>query len=325
MNKYETSWTELNFIERRTLEAFDPAAMTAAIKWFEFPCTADEQWIRDVNSTVMDFGGVFHSIYLRWATTINGLHVATKALRDPQWNEKMTGLAVIGFRNDPAGGGPRQINVREWDRLSAAQVHESSVPMLAAWAFCNMYACLEEFVFKMFRIYLEANPMEICDGDDFKHLRKAYADKEKGVAQEQTWKELWSDRMESWHRKKLYDGLEKVFNNFVGRTRLLIPVSYEGNFNYSDIAKTLGGISLIRNCFIHGATTVPESLGEFCKTFQSQFFNFKTGDKFSISNHELAALEYFTDTFTQTLNMSLMELAQPTLRKISIAAVKSKD
>ncbi|MBB1486706.1 hypothetical protein [Oceanospirillum sediminis] len=314
----QTSWTELNFIERESVPIMTPGALTLEnLKWIEFVVTDEEaKWIQEINEVVMEFGGVFHSIFLRWAVTINGLHVAEDKYSDPEWKKKGLSFAVQGIRNRKDGSGPELTNVRVWDGNMAAEVHSSSIPMLAAWAFCNMYSCLEEFIFNMFREYLKSNPLEICRGDDFKEIRKLYRERDQSHDKSIAWKTAWDERLESWHRKKLYIGLDKVFKNFISKTGIQIPSFYKGIYNYNDIAKTLGGISLIRNCFIHGVTTVPKELAQFCEEFQSSFFNFTEGEKFSLSLHELATLEHFTDAFTQTLNKSLFELANPDMKDL---------
>jgi hypothetical protein len=198
----------------------------------------------------------------------------------------------------------------------ASEVHSSSIPMLAAWAFCNMYSCLEEFIFKLFRVYLEAYPLTICRGEEFEHLRRMHREQNLSEAHLLSWNEVWEQRLNSWHRNKLYDNIEKVFNNFVEKTGIETPIAYHNDFAYTDVAKTLGGIALIRNCFIHGVTGVPEDLGAFCSTPQSVFFNYASGEKFEITLHDLATFEFFADSFTQTLNTSLFELAHPELKGV---------
>ncbi|MDQ7084598.1 MAG: hypothetical protein Q9M36_06555 [Sulfurovum sp.] len=86
---------------------------------------------------------------------------------------------------------------------------------------------------------------------------------------------------------------------------------------WKDVATTIGGISLIRNCFIHGMAIVPKELGNFCKTFQSISFQFVEDEKFTIDLNDLMTLEYFSFTFTQTLNNSFSELAFPFMKEIA--------
>lgn len=287
------------------------------VKWIKFPCSQENQWICNANKITMDFGDTFESIFLRWAVTINGLHVASEKYKEKEWLSGNRFFLVQGIRNSLDGSGPELVNVRVWKPDMAAQIHETSIPMLSAWAFCNMYSCLEEFIFKIFRAYLEAYPLIICKGKEFQELRKAYHNKNQNDEMHKTWRQMWSKRLETWHRNKLYDGIEKVFNYFISETNLKIPEGYKEEYNYSDIAKTLGGIALIRNCFIHGVTTVPQELEEFCSDFRRVFFNFKAGEKFQITVHELATFEYFMDTFTQTLNTSFFELAHPQIKNLA--------
>ena len=319
MSNYKTSWTELNLIERQMIPIMAPDYnKDKPVKWINFECDDPaKQWIPEANSIIMDFGGVFHSVFLRWAVTVNGLHIAAERYKSRDWIDGGKHFAITGIRNALDGSGPSQTHVRIWDGQMASEVHSSSIPMLAAWAFCNMYSCLEEFVFKLFRVYLEANPLTICRGEEFGHLRRMYREQNLSEAHRLSWNEAWEQRLNSWHRKKLYDNIEKVFNNFVEKTGIKIPIAYGNDFAYTDVAKTLGGIALIRNCFIHGVTDVPVDLGAFCSTPQSLFFDYASGEKFEITLHELATFEFFADTFTQTLNTSLFELAHPELKGLT--------
>jgi len=317
LSKNNTSWTDLNFIERKMIPIMSPELQGIEnIKWINFEANSDNDWCFNINELVMDFGGVFHSIFLRWAVTVNGLHVASEKYKSKKFIESGKAFAVQGIRNPKDGSSPNYTNVKVWSGEQASEVHSSSVPMLAAWAFCNMYSCLEEFVFSIFREYLNENPMTICKGPDFIEIRKIYD--ERNVCEENLfkWNDVWIKRLDSWHRKKIYDGLEKVFTNFILQTKLKIPSFYSGEYDYSHIAKTLRGISLIRNCFIHGVSTVPGELGDFCKGFESTFFEFETGQPFEVTLNELSTLEHFTDTFTQTLNNSLFELRHPNLKSL---------
>ena len=289
-----------------------------AAKWIGIQSEAPEkQWILEANEATMDFGGVFHSIFIRWAVTINGLHVAAEKYKSEQWKQSGRSFAISGIRNKSDGTGPHLTNVQIWPGEKASDIHSSSIPMLSAWAFCNMYSCLEEFIFKIYRCFLEHHPLTICEGDEFKDLRRAYRKKDESAESRDRWVEAWSNRLESWHRKKLYDGIEKIFLSFINRSNLKIPAAYAKQFQYEDIAKTLGGIALIRNSFIHGATKVSTELEDFCGDFHGLFFKYKTGEDFSITLHELATFEYFTDTLTQTLNTSLIELAHPSIKGLS--------
>jgi len=302
---------------------FDPKAPDQA-KWLEYQGSCIEpRWAQDANAITMDFGGVFHSTFLRWAVAINGLQIAAEKYKSREWLDTGKTFAISGIRNQPGGEGPALTYVRAWDGDFASEVHESTMSMLPAWGFCNLYACLEEFIFKLFRAYLEHNPLSICKGDEFINLRKAYKARSQSEGQLETWNVLWKQRLDAWHRKKLYDNIEKVFNNFIQQTGLLIPVAYEGEYDYSTYAKTLGGIAMIRNCFIHGATEVPESLADFCDSNAAMFFMYEKGAKFVITSHELATFEYFTDVFTQTLNLSFFELVAPGAREAHRQMLKS--
>ncbi len=322
MSDTQTSWTKLNFIDRHTIpvEFFDPKD-AAKIKWIEFEAnTTRPKWIAESNAETIKFGGTFHSIYLRWNVAVNGLFKAAEVYVSKEWLTSRKAFEVKGIRNAPDGSGPQLSPVQVWDGTKAAEVHRTSAPMIAAWAFCNMYSCLEEFIFRLYRIYLESDPLVICHGEEFRALRKLFRNKDNSEADREAWKTDWAARLESWHRKKLYAGLGPVFSAYVQRSGLKIPGSYEGQFSYDDVAVTLGGIALIRNGFVHGATKVSKELGDFCQTFRRGLFDFAEGADFEISLKELAALEHFTDTLTFNLNTSFFELAWPEVREEAVKA-----
>lgn len=314
----QTSWTELNFIERESLSFFDikSEGQIKQIDFLDFILNdPDKKWMEESNKLVMDFSAVFHSIYLRWAVTINGLNVAEEKYSSKEWENPLKAFAVAGIRNGKKS--PEIVHLKQWDGKTASEIHKSSIPMLAGWAFCNMYSVFEEFIFKLYKIYLEANPLTILRGNDFRELRQLYNNKDTDDSSLKEWENAWKDRLEKWHRKKLYDGLEKIFNSYITLTKLEIPEMYNAPYNLEDVSKTIGGISLIRNCFIHGMAKVPKELADFCNTFQSINFKFIENEKFTIDLTDLMTLEFFSFTFTQTLNNSFNELALPIIKEIA--------
>jgi hypothetical protein len=312
----QTSWTELNFIERKSLPFFDIENEIKEIDFIDFVLDdSEKKWMEESNKLVMDFSGVFHSIYLRWAVTINGLNVAEEKYRSKEWENPSKAFVVAGIRNGKES--PEVVYLKQWDGKTASEIHKSSIPMLAGWAFCNMYSVFEEFIFKLYKIYLEAHPLTILEGREFRDMRVLYQKKDESDANLLKWQNAWNERLEKWHRKKLYDGLEKIFNSYINLTKLEIPAIYNAPYSLEDVSKTIGGISLIRNCFIHGMANVPKELGDFCKTFQSISFNFIENEKFTINLNDLMTLEYFSFTFTQTLNNSFNELAFPIMKEIA--------
>ena len=59
------------------------------------------------------------------------------------------------------------------------------------------------------RVYFNNYPLTICEGRDFSELRKLYRNRDADKKEE--WEQEWKKRLDNWHRKKLYDGLDKVF------------------------------------------------------------------------------------------------------------------
>jgi hypothetical protein len=129
MGSNRTSWSELNLIERRMISIIAPDHNAEKpVKWIDFECEDPaRQWIKEANSITMDFGGVFHSIFLRWAVAVNGLHVAADRYKSTEWIDSGKRFTVTGFRNALDGSGPSQTHVRIWDGSRASEVHSSSI------------------------------------------------------------------------------------------------------------------------------------------------------------------------------------------------------
>ncbi len=247
-NEFESPWTELNFIEREMLSPMDERLLSVGlINWIEIPCKNENQWVGEANKLVMDFGGIFHSVYLRWAFAVNGLHVAQDRYSSDDWLNGNKEFNVTGIRNSLDGSGPKQTVVYGPEKHVVAELHGSTIPMLSAWAFCNMYSCLEEFLFKLFRIFLNYHPLNILKGNEFRHGRALYKNRGKSTEDENAWQNFWGNRLDSWHKKKLYDGIEKIFNNFTTQSNIKIPKAYENKFNYTDVASGCPESGFVQN------------------------------------------------------------------------------
>ena len=310
---HQTPWTELNFMESALIDI--SMADHNDLEKYKFIIheykKAHHQWIKKSDELTREFAGVFHSAFLRWAVTVNGLNVAAEKYSSMDWKNANKGLTVSGIRHNESNSQYEAIILKTWDGNMAAQVSKSSIPMLAGWAFCNMYACIEEFILKLCRIYLEEHPDYLIQGQEFRELRKLYSAQKLDPTLRSKWFEKLNVRLDDWHKKIVFKGMEKIFNKYITFSKIEMPNKYKGLATYSDIGKTLGGISLIRNCFIHGVTTVPKELEEFCHDFTGLAFHFVAGSKFRIGLTDLALFECFASKLTATLNLSYCQLAYP--------------
>lgn len=261
-------------------------------------------WIEETNNRIGEWRGIFRSLFIRWALAINGLHIAAEKYRS---NLPIRSFSIQSIRVD--GGAPRQSKIAEWDLETAAQAHLKTVPMLNAYGLIDLYGCFEELVFDLYRIYLKHNPEHLLKGDENKPLKKLYKECLADPSKEEDWKEKLEKRLMAWQRKRLYDGLEKVFLAYCNTASIQKPKGYVLS-NPQTWSETLGGIGLIRHALTHGAKTVSKEIADFGTKPHSNGLRFKEHDQLEIKLFHLQAVELFADQLLTALNLSLIELQE---------------
>lgn len=264
------------------------------------PKTASDQWIKFTSERIGDWRASFRSTYIRWALTINGLHVAEASYRSR--TEEPKAFTIDARRSYGME------KIVGWNFSTAAENHKQTIPMIAAWGVIDLYSCLEEFVFEFYKIYLNQYPDSILKGADFRELRKLHtqaADQEGG---KEVWKVAWDARLEQWQRKRIYDGLHKVFLAYMNISGLKTPSSYRLS-TIESWSESIKGFAELRNCFTHGVGTVTSELAEFSASPMNMGFDFKLGEKLDIKLRHLQFIECFVDQLLTALNLSLLERA----------------
>jgi hypothetical protein len=264
------------------------------------PKAIEDAWIKETTEKIGEWRAYFRSTYVRWALALNGLHVA----KDRYDSKKAdpVGFSIESLRQNGLE------NIAFWDMETAAKNHEETIPMMAAWGLIDLYSCIEEFVFEFYKIFLEYNPDSIIKGPEFSHLRRLKCESVKGPESEEKWKAAWKERLESWQRKRLYDGLNKVFLAYTNVTGLKTPSSYKLS-TVETWAETIKGISELRNCFTHGVEIVTKELSDFSSKPNSMLFDFEEGKPLSIELKHLQSVECFLDQLLTAINLSLIERA----------------
>lgn len=283
----------------------------AANNWIVVPSHPENEWMRSLMKMVGEWRAVVRSTYIRWALAINGLHVAAEKYQANQ--DPSRAFQVTSIRADRNGKITKSV-VSQFTFPEAAEAHLKVQPMLCAHGFIDLYAGLEEMVFAFYRTFLSAKPELILRGDEFRELRRAYRKAGDGPAQQENWNDLWAIRLDSWHRKKLYDGLGNVFSAFCAQAGLNTPAAYKET-TIETWAESIDGISLVRNALIHGVTHVPDEIADFCRKPHSLGFRFTKGDPLRLDLLDLQVVEAFCDQLLTALNLSLVELAQPEIKK----------
>lgn len=263
------------------------------------PKTPDDAWINATSSKIGDWRATFRSTYFRWAP-INGLEVASQHYHARRAEPR--GFTISSLRSN----GPEQVAL--WNFETAAKNHRETMPMLAAWGVADLYSSMEEFVFEFYKLFLDQHPDSLIRGAEFQNLRRlrrAASEDEQHLA---AWNEAWAERLGSWQRKRLYDGLSKVFLSYVEVTGLKTP-SIHKLATVETWADTIKGIGELRNCFAHGAVSVTNELAEFSGKPHSMLFDFVEGEPLNIELRHLQSVECFLDQLLNALNLSLIERA----------------
>lgn len=290
--------------QRILVDQVDPSILSS-INNIVYKSTDDStKWIEETTAKIGDWRAIFRSVYIRWALAINGLHVANERYSSSK-EEKSFYINSLRMDNGPA----KQTKIAEWDFPTAADAHIKTLPMLSAYGLIDLYGCFEEFIFDFYRIYLTHNPTLLLSGDDNKPLKKLYKASLADTTLVADFNEKFNDRLNAWQRKRLYDGLGKVFLAYCNQAGIQKPSAYK-HTTPETWSQTLTGIGLIRNALTHGAKTASKELSDFCATPFNNGFTFKENDSLEITLFHLQATEMFSDQLLTALNISLIELAR---------------
>lgn len=268
------------------------------------PKTDSDQWIKLTSERIGDWRASFRSTYIRWALTLNGLHLAEASYRSRAAEPK---AFTIDARRSCG-----ITKIAAWDFSTAAKNHKQTIPMIAAWGVIDLYSCLEEFVFEFYRIYLNQHSDSILKGADFRQLRNLRAQAARQNGDKEAWRVAWGTRLEQWQRKRTYDGLHKVFLAYTNVSGLKTPSTYRLS-SIESWGESIKGFAELRNCFTHGVGTVTSGLAEFSASPMNMGFDFKLGEKLDITLRHLQFIECFVDQLLTALNLSLLERAGYTL------------
>jgi hypothetical protein len=265
----------------------------------------EEKWIEDITQQIGDRRAKLRSTYMRWALAINGLEVAANKYADPKWAVENQFL-VTSLRLSDDKVNVAETVITQWDGQTAADAHLKTMPMLAAFGIIDLYANLEEVIFSIYRTYLNHYPDSLLRGDEFREFRRLRRAANSDSTQRSIWEDAWQDRLNNWQRKRLYDGLAKVFKAFCDETGLKTPSVYR-NTTIETWSFSINVISLVRNALVHGATTVPDELADACTQPFSLMFKFKRKEPLMISLHHLQGVDLFCEQLLDALNICLIE------------------
>ena len=292
-------------------EEFSPGSLAAADSVIIPPEDPGDEWTRVLMHMIGEWRAVLRSTYIRWAMAINGLHVAAAKYKSETLAKE---FVVTSIRVDRSGADRTEV-IAKYSFQEASEAHLRVQGMLCAHGFIDLYAGLEEMVFGFYRAYLLEKPDILMRGPAFDSLRKLHRASSGSEESRAAWNKALI--------KRLYDGLNKVFLAFCQNAGLQTPSGYTET-SIESWADPIAGISLMRNLLIHGETTVPQELADFCEKPYSLGFSFDAGKPLRLSLLHLQLLEAFSDQLLTALNFSFVERASPALRKQAAKHFKGK-
>lgn len=294
----------VRFLEQTIIDVADPAigereSVQNMILKTEDPAL---KWIEEATSRIGDWRAFERSVYMRWAITINALHVA----RDRYRNSPETLLTIDALRT--TGKKTNRVRMAGWNGEEAARNHEATIPMMAAYAVQDMFGSLEEIVLELYEIFLRGNPAVLMEGKEFKPLRAAFRAKDVGETEAAAFDTAWEERIAGWRRKRTFEGLHKVFGSFWTAAGLARPSVYKLS-DFGDWQRVMETIGEIRHLVTHGEDKVSKRLGDLCAAQPHLGMAFKEGERLEVTLMDLWIVEHFTDSLLNAINISLMEKA----------------
>jgi len=116
-------------------------------------------------------------------------------------------------------------------------------------------------------------------------------------------------RLDNWQRKKIYDGIDKIFIGYYTTSGIKIASFYKDT-TVESLATSIKGVSILRNCLIHGTYNVPKELAEIANQAKVFEFPLKEGEKIEIDIRHLMSVESFTQGLLGAINLSLIEFVK---------------
>lgn len=263
------------------------------------PKEAADAWIASASARIGEWRANLRSTYIRWALAINGLEVAANRYDDSAFHDKEFLVHSI------SADSPKVV-IAAWDGSTAAKAHRSTMPMLAAFGVIDMYAGLEEALFDFYRVFLSQHQGLILQGEEFKDLRRLRRDAASSAEATAAWEAAWSARLDAWQRRRLYDGLGKVFRAFCAQAGLKEPSIYR-HTTVDTWAEVIDGIAYLRNALVHGSKTVPKELAEFSQKPYATTFDFEEGSPLVVTLLHLQGVQLFCEQLLTGLNLSMVE------------------
>lgn len=300
---------EIDFVGHTTvkIDQFGSSELQDISNIIVYTENAEFKWIEETSKNVGEWRARFMSTYIRWALSINGLHVAAEKYSNKAWKaEKQFNVESIRVRDNTI----EKAVIAQWKGDFASKAHLETIGMLSGWGLIDLCGCMEEFVFDFYKIYLTHHPDILLQGDEFKKLKKLYKQSLIDDSVKDEWDKEFTNRLLKWQRKRLYDGLGNVFLSYCTEANIQAPTGYEFS-NPQTWSESIDGVFQVRNALIHGGKKVSKELALFCTKPYSLAFKFKEDEPLEITLLHLQSVEMFADQLLTALNLAILEIFLP--------------
>jgi len=262
--------------------------------------TGDQEWIAASTKKIGDWRSLMRTTYMRWMLSCHALERAAAECDSFSLDDR---FPIRTLRVGPAG--LEEAVIGEWTGGEAAANQRKTASLLPAYGVVDLIGAWEETTFGFYRVFLDAHP-QILMKDNYKHLRKIYWDRNKDSEAATSWDEAWRERVDTWQRKKVYEGLGNVFRAYAAQASLKRPSSFK-HTDVEDWAIAIEGVAELRNLVVHGAPQVTEKLASLTGRTASMGFDFVLGERLVVTTRHLQLVECFFNQLLTAINMSLVE------------------
>jgi len=262
---------------------------------------AEKAWMEAVTSKIGDWRAFVRSVYIRWAITINAMHVA-----EARYRNQPLALTVNTLRMENGTLGNKLL--KAWPGPEAADAYAQGLSLIPAYAIVDLYGALEEIVFDFYEVYLRHHPKPLLEGAEFRELRRLHARRNSSADAEAEWRSAWDVRFEKWRRKRSYDSLYAVFRALFVEAGLKRPQHFKDT-DLADWCRTIEMVGELRHLITHGEAVASKKLGELSTGKTRATFDFKEGEEIRVLLHHVQGVELFADQLLTTINISICEKA----------------
>ncbi|MDA3971815.1 MAG: hypothetical protein PF442_10740 [Desulfobulbaceae bacterium] len=266
--------------------------------------TAGQKWLNETTEQIGDWRAKFRSAYIKWALCLNSIEKAIERYSDDDF-KKNGKFWIDSFRvqKDKTMG---RSKIALWNGDEVADNYQTIQPLIAENGIIEIYSAIEEYIFISYKIFLNHNPSSLLRGKQFRDLRKLYRTKNEDPELNKEWDIQWTERLNTWHRKKAYDGIKKVFSSYIQISKLSMGGMGE---LLNGVAESLDTVAHLRNLLVHNEPLVTEEFAKLTSQPWCPFPNiFQEGEKFAPDLSTLMGIEHMCDNMLTVINLSCVGL-----------------